>query len=70
MRYHEGYDIVYAQRISRAGDGLMEKLTAFTFYRLIQDATEVRIPGGTGDYGLLSCRAIEARKWLRDNIVS
>jgi polyisoprenyl-phosphate glycosyltransferase len=64
--YHDGYDVVYAQRVSRAGDGALKKSTAYLFYRLIQTATRVKIPADTGDFRLLSRRAVEALNKLRE----
>src|SRR5262245_21974872 len=55
--YHDGYDVVYAKRVSRAGEGALKKATAYIFYRLIQAATRVQIPADTGDFRLLSRRA-------------
>src|SRR6185503_20706948 len=55
--FHEGYDVVYAQRISRAGEGALKKASAYLFYRLIQATTRVKIPADTGDFRLLSRRA-------------
>jgi len=66
QHYREGYDVVYAQRLSRAGEGAVKKITAFLFYRLIQFATRIRIPPDTGDFRLLSRRAVEALKKLRE----
>jgi glycosyltransferase involved in cell wall biosynthesis len=64
--YQEGFDIVYAQRISRSGEGALKKVTAFLFYRLIQAATKVNIPADTGDFRLLSRRALQALGKLRE----
>lgn len=64
--YHDGYDVVYAQRVSRAGEGALKKTTAYLFYRLIQAATRVKIPADTGDFRLLSRRAVDALKTLRE----
>jgi len=64
--YREGYDVVYAQRLSRVGEGAIKKATAFLFYRLIQFATRVEIPADTGDFRLLSRRAVDALKKLRE----
>jgi glycosyltransferase involved in cell wall biosynthesis len=58
--------VVYAQRISRAGEGMAKKATAFLFYRLIQAATRIRIPTDTGDFRLLSRRALDALVKLRE----
>jgi glycosyltransferase involved in cell wall biosynthesis len=65
-RWQEGYDVVYARRTARDGESLLKKLTAFVFYRLIQQISHVRIPQDTGDYRLLSRRAIVALGKLRE----
>lgn len=65
-RWREGYDVVYAQRTARDGESGLKKLTAFAFYRLIQNAGRVRIPRDTGDFRLLSRRAIVALGKLRE----
>ncbi len=64
--YREGFDVVYAQRVSRAGEGAFKKTSAFLFYRLIQGATRIKIPVDTGDFRLLSRRALDALKELRE----
>jgi len=64
--YREGYDVVYAQRVSRAGERALKKASAFLFYRLIQATTRVKIPADTGDFRLLSRRALEALSRLRE----
>lgn len=58
-----GADAVYAQRTRRAGEGPMKRATAHLFYLLMQHVGRVHIPTDTGDYRLLSRRAVEA---LRD----
>src|ERR1700722_1405350 len=35
-RYCEGYDVVYAQRIAREGEGWFKRATAWAFYRLMR----------------------------------
>ena len=64
--YHDGYDVVYAQRVSRAGESGLKKTTAYLFYRLIQAATQIKIPADSGDFRLLSRRAVEALSKLRE----
>jgi glycosyltransferase involved in cell wall biosynthesis len=65
-RWREGHDVVYAKRSARDGESWLKKLTAFAFYRLIQRAGRVRIPPDTGDFRLLSRRAVEALGSLRE----
>jgi polyisoprenyl-phosphate glycosyltransferase len=55
-----GADVVYAQRTTRAGDGWLKRLNAGLFYRLMQHVGRIHIPADTGDYRLLSRRAVEA----------
>lgn len=65
-RWREGYDVVYAKRTARDGESSLKKLTAFAFYRLIQRAGRVHIPQDTGDFRLLSRRAMVALSKLRE----
>jgi glycosyltransferase involved in cell wall biosynthesis len=62
----DGYDVVYAKRSSRDGESAAKKLTAFLFYRLIQKMSRVRIPEDTGDFRLLSRRAVHAVCQMRE----
>jgi glycosyltransferase involved in cell wall biosynthesis len=65
--FREGYDVVYAQRMSRAGETALKRGTAYLFYRVIQMISRVQIPEDTGDYRLLSRRAVEALRQLREH---
>jgi glycosyltransferase involved in cell wall biosynthesis len=65
-QWRKGYDVVYAKRLSRVGEHPIKKATAFIFYRLIRLISRVDIPYDTGDYRLLSRRAVEALKQLRE----
>jgi polyisoprenyl-phosphate glycosyltransferase len=56
----EGFDIVYGQRRSRAGETWFKLVTAKIFYRLIGFLAEVPIPADTGDFRLMSRRAVDA----------
>jgi len=64
--YQEGYDVVYAQRRVREGETWFKKATAFAFYRVIQRLTRVKIPADTGDFRLLSRRALDSLQALRE----
>ena len=65
-QWQSGYDVVYAQRTSRAGESAFKKSTAHVFYRLIQKLSRVQIPHDAGDFRLLSRRAVEALSGLRE----
>jgi dolichol-phosphate mannosyltransferase len=56
----EQADVVYGVRKSRAGETAFKRATAHGFYRLLSRATEVNIPLDTGDFRLMSRRALDA----------
>ncbi len=62
----EGYEVVYAQRVSREGETAFKKATAYFFYRLLRRSTNVEIPVDTGDFRLLGPRAVAAFRSLRE----
>ncbi len=53
-----GADVVYGRRRQREGETATKKLTAALFYRLIARLTDVPIPEDTGDFRLMSRRAL------------
>ena len=59
MRSNEA-DVVYGVRKSRRGETAFKRATAHGFYRLLSRATEVEIPLDTGDFRLMSRRALDA----------
>ena len=58
--WRAGYDVVYAQRIERAGETWMKRTTASLFYRAVRRMGPVPIPENTGDFRLISRRAAQA----------
>ena len=66
-KWQEGYDVVYARRSQRDGESFLKKASAKLFYRIIQGVSRVKIPEDTGDFRLLSRRAVESLKQLRES---
>ncbi|MBI5155096.1 glycosyltransferase [Candidatus Poribacteria bacterium] len=66
-RYEQGYDVVYAQRMKREGETFFKKLTAAAFYRLLKFCTRIEIPLDTGDFRIISRRALESVLELREH---
>jgi len=64
--WREGFDVVYGTRASRAGETRFKKLTASTFYRVIGRLSDTPVPRDTGDFRLLSRRALDALKQVRE----
>jgi polyisoprenyl-phosphate glycosyltransferase len=58
-RWREGYDVVYAQRRTRAGETLAKRIVSAVGYRVIARIAEVEIPSNTGDFRLMSRRVVE-----------
>ena len=61
-----GYDVVYGVRTQRDGETWFKKLTAKYFYRLIKKISRVNIPTDTGDFRLMTRRAVDAVCQLRE----
>jgi glycosyltransferase involved in cell wall biosynthesis len=53
-------DVVYAVRRKREGETVFKKLTAAIFYRMLDRLTDTPIPLDTGDFRLMSRRALDA----------
>lgn len=64
--WREGYDVVYGVRSHRDGETWFKKTTAKYFYRLIQAVSRVDIPNDTGDFRLMSRRAVVDLLRLRE----
>lgn len=65
-KWQEGFDVVYARRTVREGETFIKKATAKYFYRAIQSLSHIRIPRDTGDFRLLSRRAVHSLRLLRE----
>jgi polyisoprenyl-phosphate glycosyltransferase len=58
--WRDGADVVNMRRRARAGESWLKRATAHVFYRVMNRLSEVPIPVDTGDYRLLSRRAVDA----------
>jgi glycosyltransferase involved in cell wall biosynthesis len=58
--WRAGYDVVFAQRVERAGETWLKKTTARLFYWTVRRMGPVPIPENTGDFRLISRRAAHA----------
>ena len=64
--WEQGYDDVYAQRKSRAGETWLKKFTSKMYYKVLQSLTKVEIQKDTGDFRLLDRRCVNALKKMRE----
>ena len=58
--WREGYDVVYAVRTERRGEGAFKRGTAWAYQRLLDALSPVEIPVDTGDFRLMSRRTVDA----------
>src|SRR5437763_13538470 len=66
-RWREGYQVVYAQRETRARETWFKKATAALFYRVIRQISSVDLPVDTGDFRLLDRPAADALRGMREH---
>jgi glycosyltransferase involved in cell wall biosynthesis len=74
-KWKTGYEVVYAQRIARQGEGWFKLVTAKIFYKIIGKITSISIPVDTGDFRLIDKKIVgvlrnmpEKDKFLRGQI--
>ena len=65
--WRNGFDVVYARRVERKGESWLKRATAYLFYRFIRRFAEVPLPEDTGDFRLLSRRAVNSLKELKEH---
>jgi dolichol-phosphate mannosyltransferase len=65
-RWRAGFDVVYGVRAVRHGESRMKLATASAFYRVLGRLTQIQIPADVGDFRLMSRRAVEQLKQLRE----
>ncbi|CBL46150.1 Glycosyl transferase, family 2 [gamma proteobacterium HdN1] len=62
--HHDGADVVCMRRSSRPGETHFKKLSAHWFYRILNRISRFEIPEDTGDFRLMSRRALDALNQL------
>jgi len=70
-RWQEGFQVVYAERLSREGESRFKRLTADLFYRLIGKLSDVEIPRNVGDFRLVDRKVLDCFRAMpeRDRFV-
>jgi len=58
-KWHQEYQVVYAQRISRQKESWLKRLTAYLFYRILRRLAKVDIPVDTGDFCLMDRQVVD-----------
>jgi glycosyltransferase involved in cell wall biosynthesis len=65
--WRRGHDNVYGSRLARDGDSWLKRTTAAAFYRVMARLSATPIPPDTGDFRLLSRRAVDGLRQLREH---
>jgi dolichol-phosphate mannosyltransferase len=65
-RYCDGYDVVYGQRESRAGESAWKRFTAWAFYRIMCALVYRELPPDVGDFRLISRTCLDAISHMRE----
>ncbi len=58
-KWQQGYQVVYAQRLSRKKESWLKRFTAYVFYRILQRLSKVDIPADTGDFCLMDRQVVD-----------
>lgn len=66
QKWEEGYDDVYAQRISRGKESWLRKQTSLLYYKMLQDLSDINILPNVGDFRLLDKRCIRSLRQMRE----
>jgi dolichol-phosphate mannosyltransferase len=66
-RWKAGYEVVYAVRAERRGEGWFKIWSAKLFYRIIYRITDVKIPLDTGDFRLMDERVANVLRQMREH---
>ena len=64
--YCNGFDVVYAQRSRREGEGPWKRFSAWAFYRLMRSLIYKDLPPDTGDFRLISRACLNALQSMRE----
>lgn len=66
-KWEEGYDDVYASRLTRGKESWLRKKLSLLYYRILQRSTRLEVLPNVGDFRLLDRRCINALKQMREN---
>lgn len=67
VKWEQGYDDVYAKRITRGKEPWLRKQLSLMFYKILQKTTRIEVLPNVGDFRLLDRKCIESLKRLREN---
>ncbi len=63
-KWKEGFEVVCARRLSRAGESAFKRSTANLFYRLLGRMSSIAIPADVGDFRLIDRKVLDALRCM------
>lgn len=63
-RFLEGYDVVYAKRRQRKGEGWFKRVSARVFYWVMRKTVHRELPANVGDFRLMSRAVVDVLRLL------
>lgn len=66
-KWEEGYDDVYAKRLSRGKESRMRKALSLLYYRILNKSTRMEVLPNVGDFRLLDRKCVDALCQMREN---
>lgn len=67
-KWSDGFNVVFARRISREGESWVKRVTASFFYKFMQRlGGKVTIPANVGDFRLIDRKVLDALSQLREH---
>jgi glycosyltransferase involved in cell wall biosynthesis len=64
VKWREGYDVVFAKRVSRESDSFLKRKTALWFYSIFNKMSDTDIPHNVGDYRLMDRKVVDVIRQL------
>jgi glycosyltransferase involved in cell wall biosynthesis len=63
-KWKEGFEVVYARRLSRVGESAFKRATANLFYKLLGRMSSIVIPADVGDFRLIDRKVLDALRQM------
>lgn len=65
-KWREGYEVVYGKRNTRKGESFFKRVSAASFYRLLNRISDTKLPVDTGDFRLIDRKVVNALNLMNE----
>lgn len=66
-KWEDGYDDIYARRLTRGKESWLRKQMSMTYYKLLNSSTRMEVLPNVGDFRLLDKQCVLALRTMREN---